>query len=166
MIEIIKADIQNIPEIIDLAHKTWFHTYQNIISKEQIDYMYGEMYSPDSLLKQMEFLKHQFLIIKHESIAKGFASYSELIDVPEKSYKIHKLYILPNAQKLGLGKKLIDEIETIAKNEAAEYVLLNVNRSNPAYQFYLKNKYVARESVDIPFAEFVLNDYVMEKKLV
>ena len=165
MFQIIKADIPNIPQIIEIAHQTWFHTYENIISKEQIDYMYGEMYTPDALLKQMEFLKHQFLIIEHESIAKGFASYSELLNEEHKTIKIHKLYVLPTAQKLGLGKQLMSEIEKIAKEEGAKYVILNVNRNNPAYNFYQRNNYTVRESVDIPFAEFVLNDYVMEKKL-
>lgn len=166
MIKIKSADIHDIPEIVYLAHNTWFHTYENIITKEQIDYMFGEMYSPDALLKQMEFFKHQFLIIYHNDIANGFASFSELLDEGAKTFKIHKLYILPNSQKLGLGRRLIEEIENIGRINGAEYLILNVNRNNPAYHFYLKSGYQVRESVDIPFAEFVLNDYVMEKKLV
>lgn len=165
MIKIIKADIENIPTIVDIAFKTWFVTYENVISKEQIEYMFGEMYTPDAILKQMEFLKHHFLIIYSDDTALGFASFSEIIELDSKTYKLHKLYLLPEAQGKNLGSALINEVENIARNSNAEYLILNVNRNNSAYHFYLKKGYIVRESVDIPFAEFVLNDYVMEKKL-
>lgn len=165
MLKIIPANIENIPTIVDLAYKTWFVTYENIISKEQIEYMFGEMYTPEAILKQMEFLKHQFLIIYSDDAPLGFASFSEIIELEPTTYKLHKLYLLPEAQGKNLGSILINEVENIARNANAEYLILNVNRNNSAYHFYLKNGYEVRESIDIPFAEFVLNDYVMEKKL-
>lgn len=165
MLKISAANIDNIPTIVDLAYKTWFVTYENVISRAQIEYMFGEMYTPDAILKQMEFLKHQFLIIYSDDAPLGFASFSELIDVEPKTIKLHKLYLLPEAQGKKAGSSLITEVEDIARNAHAEYLILNVNRNNSAYNFYLKKGYKVRESVDIPFAEFVLNDYVMEKKL-
>jgi ribosomal protein S18 acetylase RimI-like enzyme len=95
----------------------------------------------------------------------GFASFSEIIDLEPKTYKLHKLYLLPESQGKNVGSHLITEIEKKSKNKEAEYLILNVNRNNSAYHFYLKKGYTVRETVDIPFAEFVLNDYVMEKKL-
>lgn len=165
MLKIIPASIDNIPTIVDLAYKTWFVTYENIISREQIEYMFGEMYTPEAILKQMEFLKHQFLIIYSDDAPLGFASFSELLDIEPRTFKLHKLYLLPEAQGKNTGTELINEVENIARNANAEYLILNVNRNNSAYHFYLKKGYTVRESVDIPFAEFVLNDYVMEKKL-
>lgn len=165
MLKILPADIENIPTIVDLAYRTWFVTYENVISREQIEYMFGEMYTPDAILKQMEFLKHQFLIIYSDGTPLGFASFSEIIELEPKTYKLHKLYLVPEAQGKNLGSALINEVENIARNANAEYLILNVNRNNSAYHFYLKKGYVVRETVDIPFAEFVLNDYVMEKKL-
>ena len=48
---------------------------------------------------------------------------------------------------------------------SAQYLHLNVNRKNPALAFYKKLGYEIIETVDIPFAEFWLNDYVMAKSI-
>ncbi len=165
MLKIEIADTENIPTIVDIAYKTWFPTYKNVISQEQIDFMFGEMYTPEAIFKQMEFLKHTFLIIYSDDAALGFASFSEIIDLEPKTFKLHKLYLLPEAQGKNVGSQLIAEVEKLVNNANAEYLILNVNRNNSAYHFYLKKGYTVRETVDIPFAEFVLNDYVMEKKL-
>ncbi len=165
MLKIIIAETKNIPTIVDIAYKTWFPTYKNVISQEQIDFMFGEMYTPEAIFKQMEFLKHQFLIIYSDDAALGFASFSEIIDLEPKTFKLHKLYLLPEAQGKNIGSELIAEVEKLSKNDEAEFLILNVNRNNSAYHFYLKKGYTVRETIDIPFAEFVLNDYVMEKKL-
>jgi hypothetical protein len=44
-------------------------------------------------------------------------------------------------------------------------MLLNVNRNNPAIDFYKKMKYQIIETVDIPLDKFWLNDYIMKKDL-
>lgn len=164
MIEIIKAGIYQIEEIVKIAYATWFPTYKNIISKEQIDFMFGEMYTPESIYKQMDFLGHEFYVLYENGIPQGFASISEMIHEEQSTYKIHKLYLLPETQGKGLGKQLLNFIENEYK-EKAKYIILNVNINNPAYQFYLKMNYKVRERIDIPYGEFMLNDYVMEKNI-
>jgi hypothetical protein len=49
--------------------------------------------------------------------------------------------------------------------ERAEFLILNVNINNPAYYFYLKMDFTVRERIDIPYGQFMLNDFVMEKNL-
>ena len=164
MLTILKADSQHIPEIVHIAYDTWFPTYKNMISQKQIDFMFGEMYTPEAIYKQMDFLGHQFYIAYDNQEAVGFASVSEMIHETEPTYKIHKLYFLPSAQGKGCGKEMLNYLEN-EYVEKATFLILNVNINNPAYQFYLKMNYVVRERIDIPFGEFMLNDYVMEKKL-
>lgn len=164
MTEIKKAEIINIPEIVNIAYQTWFPTYKNIISQEQIDFMFGEMYTPESIYKQIDFLGHHFYILYEDEIAQGFASISEMIHESTPTYKIHKLYLLPETQGKGYGKCLLNFIEK-EYAEKAKCIILNVNINNPAYHFYLKMNYKVRERVDIPFGAFMLNDYVMEKYL-
>lgn len=165
MFEIKLASIEDIPHIVEIAYNTWFKTYENIISKEQIDFMFGEMYTPEALWKQMDFLGHRFYIATENGIAVGFASISEMIHEEEKTAKIHKLYFLPSTHKKGYGKQMLSYIENIYKAEGYKFIILNVNRNNPAYQFYLKLNYRVRESIDIPYGDFMLNDYVMEKNI-
>ena len=159
------ASIEDIPAIVKIAYDTWFVTYQDVISQAQIEYMFGEMYTPESIYKQMDFYKHAFLILYQADMPIGFSSYGKL-EEPINTFKLHKLYLLPSQQNKGFGRILLNEVEKKAADLAANHLQLNVNRKNPALSFYEKLGYEIIETVDIPFAEFWLNDYVLTKKIV
>lgn len=159
------AEIDDIPAIVEIAYNTWFITYDKVITKEQIDFMFGEMYTPEAIWKQMDFLGHQFYIAEVNGKAIGFASCSEMIHEELKTAKIHKLYFLPETHRLGYGKQMLNYLEDKLRRENYQYIILNVNRNNPAYYFYLKVNYKVRETIDIPYGDFMLNDYVMEKNI-
>ena len=159
------ASIEDIPTIVKIAYDTWFVTYEDVISQAQIEYMFGEMYTPESIFKQMDFYKHAFLILYQADRPIGFASYGKL-EEPINTYKLHKLYLLPSEQNKGFGRILLSEVEKEVAGLGANYLQLNVNRKNPALSFYEKLDYEIIETVDIPFAEFWLNDYVLAKKIL
>jgi diamine N-acetyltransferase len=163
MLELKPADINDIPFIKEVAFHSWFDTYKTVISQEQMEFMYGEMYSPEALLKQMEFLKHQFLVAWLDGKAIGFASYSEIVEQPIITYKLHKLYLLPECKGQKIGRALLHEVEQKTKSLGAARLILNVNRNNPALHFYQHIGYQIIETIDIPYDRFWLNDYVMEK---
>lgn len=158
------ASIEDIPAIVKIAYDTWFVTYQDVISKAQIEYMFGEMYTPESIYKQMDFYKHAFLILYQAEMPIGFASYGKL-EEPINTYKLHKLYLLPSEQNKGFGRMLLNEVEKQVADLGADHLHLNVNRKNPALSFYEKLGYEIIETVDIPFAEFWLNDFILSKKI-
>jgi ribosomal protein S18 acetylase RimI-like enzyme len=145
-----------------IAHETWPVTYGKIQSKEQLDYMLDLMYSPSALELQFDN-GHLFFIAENENgLPIGFAGTSE--QEPCKSWKLHKLYVLPNIQKSGAGRALMQMVVDTAKAHNATELLLNVNRNNPAYTYYLKNGFEVAETVDIPIGGgFFMNDYVMKK---
>ena len=158
------ASIEDIPAIVKIAYDTWFVTYQDVISQAQIEYMFGEMYTPESIYKQMDFYKHAFLILYQAEMPIGFASYGKL-EEPINTYKLQKLYLLPSQQNKGFGRMLLNEVEKQVAGLGADYLQLNVNRKNPALSFYEKLGYEIIETVDIPFAEFWLNDFILSKKI-
>jgi GNAT superfamily N-acetyltransferase len=158
------AIIEDIPAIVKIAYDTWFVTYQDVISQAQIEYMFGEMYTPESIYKQMDFYKHAFLILYQREMPVGFASYGKL-EEPINTYKLHKLYLLPSQQNKGFGRILLYEVEKQTAALGADHLQLNVNRKNPALSFYEKLGYEIIETVDIPFAEFWLNDFILSKKI-
>jgi len=158
------ASIEDIPAIVKIAYDTWFVTYQDVISQAQIEYMFGEMYTPESIYKQMDFYKHAFLILYQAEMPIGFASYGKL-EEPINTYKLHKLYLLPSEQNKGFGRMLLNEVEKQVADLGADHLHLNVNRKNPALSFYEKLGYEIIETVDIPFAEFWLNDFILSKNI-
>ena len=147
--------------IREIASKTWPETYAAIISEEQISYMLETMYSIKALRKQAEE-GIQFLIANFNHLPGGFAAYSSASI--SGIYRIQKLYVLPQLQRKGFGKKMIDFMMKEAKKNGATSLQLNVNRVNNARIFYEKLgfKVLREEDIDIGHHYF-MNDFVMEK---
>jgi len=156
-----KATEEDITAITELAEKIWWPTYRNIISEEQISFMLKDMYSEESLKKQL-VSGVDFILAEKENLAVAFAGFS-LIE-PEV-YKLHKLYVLPSEKGNGTGKNLIEYITDLAREQGGKILELNVNRGNSASEFYKKVGFEIYRTVDISYHHFILNDYIMRKNL-
>jgi GNAT superfamily N-acetyltransferase len=155
-----KAHSTDMHAISMLANEIWWTAYTGILSDEQIGFMLKDIYYVEALKKQL----HEgvrFLIIENDNLPVGFAGYSILKD----RIRIHKLYILPAEQGKGAGKKLLEHITNEARAKGIKILELNVNRANPAVNFYKNSGFEIEETVDIPYYGFVLNDYVMRKNI-
>lgn len=164
MIQIEDASLSDIPLIRSLAEKIWPVTYGPILSEGQLNYMMEQIYSDAALRNQMTQQGHHFLLVTEEEAPAGFADYSAL---PEPGvYKLHKIYVLPGLQGKGIGRQIIDEVIARVKSSGATCLELNVNRHNPAHNFYEKIGFTIHDKVDIPIGKgFFMNDYVMRKRL-
>lgn len=149
--------------ISELANKIWWQAYSSILSEEQISFMLNEIYNPAVLSSQIN-KGVLFHIVESDSKAWGFISAMPK-EKQSKIYRIEKLYILKEAQGLGIGKKLISHIEEIARNRGFSTLELNVNRENPAKYFYEKEGFKIVKEIDIPYYHFTLNDYIMQKSI-
>lgn len=164
MIILRKAKEEDIEMIQSLARKTWPMAYSAIISAEQIEYMLDKMYNKGELLSQLQ-QGHTFLIAEEGEADLGFAGFS-IHDTDQRIYKLHKLYVLPEAHGKGVGKILINEVVNQIRDLGATALQLNVNRQNKAADFYKKGGFIIKETVDLDIGNgFLMNDYVMEKQL-
>jgi ribosomal protein S18 acetylase RimI-like enzyme len=161
--EIVEATLKDIPVIHELAEKIWWPTYRPIISEQQISFMLNDMYSEDALAKQMRD-GMRFILVKRDKMDVAFAGYS-IEQRSQPVLKIHKLYVLPSEQGKGTGKTLTNFLSNLANDLNIPLVELNVNRANPALGFYQKMGFNIAETVDIPYHQFMLNDYVMRKSV-
>jgi GNAT superfamily N-acetyltransferase len=164
MITIKKVGAAAVPEIITLANISWKPTYKDILSEQQMDYMMELLYSANTLYQQITQEKHQFILAMDEERNIGFASYFVIDTNDLTAYKLQKLYINPDQQGKGIGKKLIDFIIADIKPKGAVSLELNVNRFNNATQFYKKIGFeiISEEDIDIG-NDYFMNDYVMRK---
>jgi ribosomal protein S18 acetylase RimI-like enzyme len=166
MIKVTPANIDQIKIIQEIAYRTWPATFSGILSPEQIDYMLDMMYSDEALQAQISNLNHCFLLAAQGDTYLGFLSY-ETPYKGEAKTKIHKIYILPEAQGLGVGKKLMETVENIALKKGDQLLLLNVNKHNEAEKFYkhLGFETIATEDIDIG-SGFLMEDKIMAKKII
>lgn len=157
------ATIQDIPVIRDLSLRIWPDTYGAILSAEQLDYMLDMMYSEPALRRQMNE-GQQFILISENNIPLGFAAYGKMQD--DTTWKLHKIYVLPDTQGKGLGKKLLEYVITAVKKLGAKELILNVNRYNKAQQFYERLGFTVLREEDINIGNgYFMNDYVMQLAL-
>ena len=158
-IEIIEVNYSEIDTIKSIAFPAWEATYLKIVSKEQFDFMYNEMYSIDSLKKQFSD-GHKFFILYENKIPAAFVSF-----VAEGNIiKIPKLYVHPSHQKKGFGKILLEKVEEICKGKF-KAIELNVNRFNPAQYFYQKFGFNIMSEIDVPIGKYFMNDYIVRKEI-
>ena len=165
MIEIKTAEKEQISIIRKLAKELWPDTFAPILTAKQIAYMMEMMYSRESLEKQLEE-GHQYAIVSDDNEEIGYVSY-EINHTHSDKTKIHKLYLLPDRQRKGVGKKVIDYVAQEAKKSKNKALFLNVNKHNRgAISFYRKNNFmlVKEEVIDIGNG-FVKDDFVFELKL-
>src|SRR3954469_18346915 len=102
MITYKKAGKEDIALIYRLAESIWKKHYISIISMEQIEYMLGNMYSAESLRKQMDE-GHVFTLAYENGTAVGYIS----VSTPDRrNYFLHKFYVSMREQRKGLGTEL------------------------------------------------------------
>lgn len=161
MFKIIEADEELYPVINSIAHRTWPHTFGNILTETQIAYMLDWMYSVPSIREQIEKKGHHFILLQKDDEFIGYASYELNFDKTGNT-KLHKIYVLPEQQGTGAGKILMDDVIKRTLEAENKNLLLNVNRENPTLGFYLKKGFeiIKEEDIDIGNGYF-MNDYVM-----
>lgn len=164
MITISEAAISDIKQIQNIVDITWPITYGEILSKEQLGYMLNLFYSEQALTDQYNKKEQLFYMIYEDETNIGFIGIEHNYK-REALTKIHKIYLLPETQGKGIGKKVIDEIQKLALENNSTALLLNVNRFNKALGFYKKIGFEVVDEVNIEIGNgYLMEDYVMEKK--
>lgn len=161
---LIKANTEHIPIIIDLTKKIWPVAYGEILSKAQLDYMIDKFYN-ETALSQLMQKGHVFYLAQDDKDKYvGFLSY-EINSEPNKT-KIHKIYVLPETQGTGLGRQFFEFVKEKAIENNQYIIFLNVNKYNNAIHFYNKLGFskVKDEIIDIGNG-YVMDDYVMEVEI-
>lgn len=160
-----EAKKNDIPVIYNLAVKIWNITYPSIISNEQIDYMIEKMYSKEKLNEVIETEKFNFLLFEIENQLVGFCSIEHEYN-HESITRIHKLYVDPEVHGKKIGQQLLANAQVLAEKNNSSKLHLNVNKNNPAVNFYFKQNFIVeREEVLDIGNGFVMDDFVMIKAI-
>ena len=166
MFEIRKATLADIPLINRLAWIVFPHTYKELLSPEQIEFMMEWMYSLPNLEKQLSE-GHVYYIAMLGDEPCGYVSVQYEGETPEgkAQFHLHKIYIMPAHQGKGLGRILFNQVLDFAKNTASGKPItieLNMNRDNPALHFYQHLGLKILRSGDFHIGNgYYMNDYIL-----
>ena len=175
---IIPATGEHLPAIAALAAVIWHACYPGIITTEQIDYMLARMYSPDVLRDEIRSQGIHYDCLFVDGKMAGFASHGPTeAGTPRRgvrtaqravpTFKLHKLYLLPELHGRGLGSRLLQHVEREVRRSGARRLILAVNKRNAkAIAAYQRNGFVIAESVVTDIGHgFVMDDFIMAKEL-
>jgi GNAT superfamily N-acetyltransferase len=161
MKKIQKATPKDISLIQEIAAKSWRAHYPGIISHEQIDYMLGLMYSEAELHKHFNNPNYQYYLLGEEENMLGFMGFE--FHYEHNTTKLHRIYLLEEAKGKGLGKFALNFLKNEAKSVGDKRIILNVNKENSSYHFYISQNFkVFEEGVFDIGNGYVMDDYLME----
>lgn len=161
MISFRKATAADVGLIQSLAQEAWKTAYAEILQPEQISYMLRTLYSTEVLLSQLANPGQRFFVIYSNFTAIGFMGFE--INFEPNTTKLHKLYLLAEHRKLGAGKIAIDFLKQQALDAENSRIILNVNKENPAIQFYKTNGFqIYAEGIFDIGSGFVMDDFLMQ----
>lgn len=162
MFTIRKATQEDIELINRLAWIAFPHTYRELLTQGQIEFMMDWMYSPQNLLKQMTEDGHIYYLAFEGDEP---AAYLSIQQEGEHTYHLQKIYVLPSYQGKKLGKLLFHQAMDAIKelHPGPCQMRLNVNRYNTkAVEFYQRMgmKKVFEGDFDIGHG-YLMTDYIM-----
>ncbi|MFY8213152.1 MAG: GNAT family N-acetyltransferase [Flavobacterium sp.] len=158
------ADSTDFSTIEAIARQTWPAAYGAILTTEQLAYMLDLFYCHEALSQDVTQNNHLYFLAFLKGKAVGFAGIQHHY-LPNTT-KIHKLYILPQYQRLNIGKQLLDFVSQRTKVYGGNSLTLNVNRYNSAKLFYEKQGFTVLRSEDILLDfGYVMEDFVLTKSL-
>ena len=160
-----RASAGDIPLIRSMADVVFRKTYADILSPEQMEYMMDWMYSADSLRGQVCDDGRYFYIAEMDGVPAGYVSfeYESVLPDGRPLYHLQKLYVLPDCQRLGIGRAMLDHVRESLLGLCPDgfRFALNVNRGNPAVSFYEHVGLVRERQGDFPIGNgFYMNDYI------
>ena len=164
--QLFKATPADLPTIHGMAQVTFRHTYREMLSPDQIDYMMEWMYSLPNLEKQLSD-GHVYYIAMLGDEPCGYVSVQYEGDTSDgkAQFHLHKIYIMPAHQGKGLGRILFNQVLDFARNTASGKPItieLNMNRDNPALHFYQHLGLKILRSGDFHIGNgYYMNDYIL-----
>lgn len=170
-----RATTDDIELVRSIAKVAFPATYSTIISAEQIDYMMEWMYSAEKLQQEISG-NITYLLAEVDGRTVGYLSFgpdegaaaalSAAAPGQGRLFHLHKIYLLPEAQGGGNGKRLFMAGEREMRLAGATAFELNVNRGNPALGFYRHLGMQLSRSGDFDIGGgFFMNDHIMRKEL-
>jgi ribosomal protein S18 acetylase RimI-like enzyme len=146
------AALSDIPFIQDIARRTWADTYRGIVPEDAQAAVLDRAYSGESLTVSIGS-GQAFLVAEVDSgdprTGSSLAGYVD-VDYDGRQANLHRLYVLPEYQRLGLGRRMLREavaqvLDRLPPNTVLPLVA-HVERDNPkARSFYRKVGFVENE---------------------
>lgn len=151
--------------IARLGDAIWRAHYGTMISLAQIDYMLAGRYAPERLRAYVDSDERWMWLLRVDDVPVGYCSCSLGENADEM--KLEQLYLSSAHKGKGLGGRMLRHVEEKTRAQGRSRLYLTVNKGNTdSIAIYRKSGFVVREEAVFDIGNgYVMDDYVMEKRL-
>lgn len=156
---------EQIDTLAFMADTVWHEWFSSIISAEQIDYMLKKFQSFASIKNQIQNQEYEYYFLNAGGTNVGYIGIHP--DEENKKLFLSKIYILQSFRGNRYASEAFEFLEGICQGMGFEAIWLTVNKHNDnALHVYSKRGFenIRSEVTDIG-SGFVMDDYIMEKKI-
>ncbi len=144
--QIRRATNRDIPGIQQVAEASWRSAYDGVLRPETVESVLAEFYSEDSLLHS---LKHQAVVFLLAEVNGQVVGFVQALPKPGKNdYELTRLYILPDHQRQGIGRKLEQAVEQSLEDRRL-WVLVEQDNQG-AIAFFKSLGFVGHRTLELP----------------
>lgn len=162
LVPLTEADFEPLARLADTI---WRAHYGPLIGLAQVEYMLKGRYTPEKLRTYLGASDRWLRLLKLDGERIGYCSYS--LTATPGEMKLEQLYLLESFKGRGLGGLMLRHVEAEARAHGCATLMLTVNKGNTgSIAVYKKSGFTVREEAVFDIGNgFVMDDYVMEKRL-
>lgn len=148
-----------------LARSIWHAHYGPLIGAAQVDYMLDRRFTDAGLAAYVGAADRGFELLRDGEATIGYCSYGPSGAPGE--LKLEQLYLLPERHGQGFGRLMLNHVEARARALGCDRIMLMVAKANAGSKaVYERAGFSVRGPVTVDIGGgFVMDDYVMEKRL-
>ncbi|WP_343208401.1 GNAT family N-acetyltransferase [Anaerolentibacter hominis] len=151
--------------LAEIANEVWHEFFVSILTPEQIDYMVEKFQSYPAMTDQVEHQGYEYFFMRLDGTDIGYTGIRS--DGDEGKLFLSKLYLKKEYRGRGFASQAFAFLEGLCLARGLNAIWLTVNRYNDhTIAVYKKKGFeVMRTQVADIGNGFVMDDYIMEKKL-
>ncbi len=155
---------ERLQTLAKIANEVWHEFFPCILTEGQIDYMVEKFQSYNAMKNQMENDGYEYYFIALEDKQLGYTG----IKKEESRLFLSKLYLLKENRGKGYASAVFKWLISYCKENGLKSIYLTVNKNNENTIAVYKKK--GFKVIDTQVADigngFVMDDYIMEMKIV
>jgi ribosomal protein S18 acetylase RimI-like enzyme len=154
----------DLPDVRNITWVTWVATYASFIPLEDLRGYLDEHYCVEALAVLLKDPEFRGLIAVEEGKPAGYAKVK--YNPTEKRCYLSSLYVLPEFQGHGIGKKLLTNGEAIARTFGVDEIWLGVMVQNtPALEWYKRIGFQFVEEAPFTMGNTTVNHLIGYRKI-
>ena len=151
-----------------LASEIWHEYWPALIGEAQTDYMVEQFQSLEAIERDVAEHAYEYWFLRTAEDGRTVGYTGGRVEPETNRFFISKIYLLKEHRGEGLCSATIRFYERLARERGLDALYLTVNKRNEmAIRAYKAKGFEVIDAVETDIGEgYIMDDYIMEKKLV